>query len=131
MGSGCVVFKSTVIEHRDVWYSDDGGLSIELCEDDADSGDVQPIVLDECTACEEAKYELTFEGLWSRHTHPKFFPDNGWLTKFSDIIGASHTYDFTFWKYGEPASDGLKDLAEHSSTINLEKELKENVRILK
>ncbi|CRL03830.1 CLUMA_CG016442, isoform A [Clunio marinus] len=125
LGSGCLVFKSTVIEHRDVWYSDDGALSKVLCEDDADSGDTQPFVLEECTACDEAKYELTFEGLWSRHTHPKDFPDNGWLTKFSDVIGASHTREFRFWTYGEAASEGLKELAEHGSTRQLERELKD------
>lgn len=129
-GSGCLVFKSTVIEHRDVWFSDDGQLSKVLCEDLADSGDTQPIVLAECTACDEAKYELTFEGLWSRHTHPKDFPDNGWLTKFSDVIGASHTTEFHVWTYGEPASDGLKELAEHGSTRQLETELKDEVKAL-
>lgn len=41
--------------------------------------------MEECCACDEAKYELTFEGLWSRHTHPKDFPSNGWLTRFSDV----------------------------------------------
>lgn len=34
--------------------------------------------------------QLTFEGLWSRNTHPKGFPRNGFLTKFGDIIGATH-----------------------------------------
>ena len=122
------MFKSTVIVHRDVWYSDDGDLSKTLCEDEADSGDVKPIILDVCTACDEAKYELTFEGLWSRHTHPRHFPDNGWLTKFSDIIGASHSVNYTFWKYGEPSSDGMKDLAEQGSTLTLDNELKDGVR---
>lgn len=124
------MFKSTVIEHRDVWYSDDGALSKMLCEDEADFGDLQPAVLDECTACDEAKYELTFEGLWSRHTHPKDFPDNGWLTKFSDVIGASHTTEYRFWTYGEPSSEGLKELAEHGAPQQLEKELKDEVRLL-
>lgn len=119
-----------MIEHRDVWYSDDGALSRVLCEDDADSGDHQPMHLDECTACDEAKYELTFEGLWSRQTHPKDFPANVWLTKFSDVIGASHTKDFTVWAYGEQASDGLKQLVEHGSTNMLERELKDQVSII-
>lgn len=126
-GHGCVVFKSTVIEHRDVWYSDDGALSRVLCEDDADSGDNQPMQLDECTACDEAKYELTFEGLWSRQTHPKDFPANVWLTKFSDVIGASHTKNFTVWTYGQTATDGLEQLVEYGTTTELESELKNQV----
>lgn len=92
-----------MIEHRDVWYMDEGTLSKTLCEDNTDLGDSQPLILEECRACDEAKYELTFEGLWSRNTHPKDFPSNGWLTKFSDVIGASHTTEYRFWTYGEPA----------------------------
>lgn len=90
-GSGCVVFRATVIEHRDIWYKDDGPLSKMFCEEEQDSVDVQPRIEKECCACQEAKYEVTFEGLWSRHTHPKDYPSNRWLTRFSDIIGASHT----------------------------------------
>lgn len=33
------MFKSTVIERRDVWFADDGPLSIKLCEDAEDSGE--------------------------------------------------------------------------------------------
>jgi spondin-1 len=109
-----------------VWYQDDGQLSLRFCEDDSDSGDILSIPLPKCSACEEAKYELTFEGLWSRHTHPKDFP-NGWLTKFSDIIGCSHNLNFTLWKQGQLARKGVKYLSRHTSTIELEKELKEEV----
>lgn len=112
-----------------MWYSDEGMLIQPLCEDEADSDDAQPVPLEVCTACDEAKYELTFEGLWSRNTHPKDFPDNGWLTKFSDIIGASHTKAFHFWKYGEFSSDGLKELAQFGSTGELERELKDKVKL--
>lgn len=35
-------------------------------------------------------FQLTFEGLWSRNTHPKGFPRNVYTTKFGDIIGATH-----------------------------------------
>lgn len=124
-GSGCVNFRATVIEHRDVWYMDDGLLTKQFCEEQQDDVDNQPPIMDPCCACDEAKYELTFEGKWSRHTHPKDFPANSWTTRFSDIIGASHTIDYRFWKYGELASDGLRDVAEHGSTRKLESELKD------
>lgn len=127
--NGCIVFRATLIEHRDIWYMDDGPFSKSLCEDEADSVDTQPSILSECRACDEAKYELTFEGLWSRHTHPKDFPSNGWLTRFSDVIGASHTYDYRFWEYGKPASEGLRQVAEFGSTRMLEGELKAEVRL--
>ncbi|XP_045137265.1 spondin-1-like isoform X2 [Portunus trituberculatus] len=123
-GSGCVIFRATVVEARDVWYMDDGGLTKELCEEEQDNPDTQPTIIDPCCACDEAKYEVTFEGLWSRHTHPKDFPNNEWLTHFSDIIGASHSKDYMVWEYGKEASDGLQQVAEWGSTRRLESELK-------
>ncbi|KAK1130238.1 hypothetical protein K0M31_018377 [Melipona bicolor] len=52
------------------------------------------------------------------------FPSKGWLIRFSDVIGASHTVDYRFWKYDGLASAGLKKLAELGSTRALESELK-------
>lgn len=126
---------------------DDGPLSKMFCEEEQDSIDIQPRIETQCCACQEAKYEVTFEGLWSRHTHPKDYPSNRWLTRFSDIIGASHTIDYRFWEYGQQASEGLQQVmaniyllshitltynyssyvmqvAEHGSTRQLETELK-------
>ncbi|GIY23041.1 spondin-1 [Caerostris darwini] len=123
-GTGCVVFKATVQENREVWYMDEGGLIRELCEEEQENQDEQPEIIEDCCACDEAKYELTFEGLWSRHTHPKDFPGNEWLTHFSDIIGASHTGDFRMWEYGGHASEGVKEVAERGITKRLESELK-------
>lgn len=124
-GTGCILIRATVVEHREVWYMDDGFLTKQFCEEQTDDIDNQPLVMDPCCACNEAKYELTFEGKWSRHTHPKDFPANSWRARFSDIIGASHTIDYRFWTYGEPASNGLREVAEHGSTRALESELKE------
>lgn len=56
-GSGCVTFRATIIEHRDVWYMDDGYLTKDFCEDEEMRGDVSD-PLDECGACNEAKYEV-------------------------------------------------------------------------
>lgn len=89
-------YSATVVEDRYVWYKDDGALTLTLCEDIRENINYQPEVLEKCCACDEAKYEVTFEGLWSRHTHPKHFPSNGWLTRFSDIIGASHTSEYRY-----------------------------------
>jgi hypothetical protein len=52
-------------------------------------------VIEPCCACDEAKYEAIFEGIWSRHTHPKDFPHDEWRTEFSKIIGASHSLNYT------------------------------------
>lgn len=144
-GQGCVLLRATVMQHRDVWFMDDGMLTKRMCEEEVDDINTQPSIVDPCCACDEAKYEvgvpapplasrinslpfffqLTFEGKWSRHTHPKDFPANSWRTRFSDIIGASHTIDYRFWQYGEMASEGLREVAEHGSTRTLESELKD------
>lgn len=130
-----LLFNATVNGQRDNWYMDDihgaklcdDGLNKVLCEEDKEpssSSDEQPDILDECCACDEAKYEVIFEGIWSKYTHPKDFPANFWLTHFSDIIGASHSADFRMWEYGGYASEGLQQVAELGVTKKLEAELK-------
>lgn len=91
---------------------------------DALAEDEQRDFVDPCCACEEAKYEVIFEGLWSKYTHPKDFPENAWLTHFSDIIGASHSPEFKMWDYNGYASEGLQQVAELGLTKKLEAELK-------
>lgn len=123
-GSGCVVFRATVVERKDVWFTEEGGLTKTLCEEESDNHDEQPEIFDECCACDEAKYEVTFEGLWSKYTHPKDFPSSVHQTHFSDIIGASHSTDFRIWEYGGYATEGVRQVAERGITKKLESELK-------
>lgn len=52
-GSGCVILKAMVLEDRTHWYADDGKLSLELCEQ------VEQVSLEECCACDEAKYNVS------------------------------------------------------------------------
>ncbi|XP_076294317.1 spondin-1 isoform X3 [Lasioglossum baleicum] len=124
-GSGCIFIRATILETPDTWYMDDPNLVLKICQDLKAEADDQGPVLQDCCACEEAKYEVTFEGLWSRNTHPKDFPNKGWLIRFSDVIGASHTVDYRFWRYNGEASVGLRQVAELGSTRKLESELKE------
>lgn len=49
------------------------------------------------------------------------------MTKFSDVIGASHAIEKSFWRYGDKSTQGMKDMAEHGATQGLEDELKEQV----
>lgn len=58
------------MESPSVWFMD-GTLEQKFCQDPKASFDDPGPVLPECCACDEAKYELAFEGLWSRYTHPK------------------------------------------------------------
>ncbi|XP_069691847.1 spondin-1 [Periplaneta americana] len=122
-GSGCIMFRAMVLEDAENWYADDGALSRQLCElvetekGKKDDGG-------ECCACDEAKYQLIFEGIWSNVTHPKDFPFSLWLTHFSDVIGASHERNFSFWGEGQLASDGLRQVAEWGSVRGMEQELR-------
>ncbi|XP_023308347.2 spondin-1 [Lucilia cuprina] len=123
-GNGCVLIRATVLQHRDVWFMDDGGLTKRICEEVVDDMESQRKDLDErlCCACDEARYEITFEGLWSRNLHPKDYPARGWLTRFSDILGAAHTSDYRFWDKGNLASPEMQEFAEHGSSQGLERE---------
>lgn len=67
---------------------------------------------------------MVFEGLWTNITHPKDFPVSLWLTHFSDIIGATHEANFSFWGEGHIATDGFRLLAEWGSIRGLDQELK-------
>ncbi|XP_050307787.1 spondin-1-like [Anthonomus grandis grandis] len=126
--SGCVSLRAIVIETREKWYADDenafnGPLTKTLCEDGEENEDTMPEVLDFCGACDEAKYEMAFQGNWIRNNHPRGFPEDLFTTKFSDIVGASHKNGHSFWGEGEAPSNGLKELAFNGSTKSLEAEL--------
>lgn len=56
------------------------------------------------------------------------FPSKSWLIRFSDVIGASHTGDYRFWRYNDMASIGLRQVAKSGATRKLEGELKDRVR---
>lgn len=123
-GSGCVIFTAMVLENNVRWYAEDGGLTKTFCE--VAPAEVKSVDADKCCACDEAKYSLTLEGIWSNVTHPKDFPFSVWLTHFSDLIGGSHVPSFSFWGKEHTATDGFRQLAEWGSTSGLEAELRAN-----
>ncbi|CAG9090129.1 unnamed protein product [Plutella xylostella] len=84
----------------------------------------QPPLVEPCCACDEAKYEVTFEGTWSRNTHGREFPAESGRAHFGDVIGASHTAQYRVWQEGRVASPGMRRLADDGATTALEKELK-------
>jgi len=121
-GNGCIQLKAMVVERKDLWYMDDGALTYTFCEDNSPME--MPPMVEPCCACDEAKYEVIFEGLWSRHTHPKDYPEDEWKTQFSHMIGASHSIDYDLWKYGELSSPALTMLAATGQTKKLEIDMK-------
>ncbi|OXU26487.1 hypothetical protein TSAR_003613 [Trichomalopsis sarcophagae] len=121
--SGCIELKAAIKE-TDLRYH---VANLTVCQDPRVELDDPGQILRNCCACDEGKYELAFEGLWSRYTHPKNFPRREWLAVFPTIIGASHSHDYEFWHPYTNASDGLKKYAENGETTDLELELKANM----
>ncbi|KAL7305034.1 hypothetical protein TKK_0002818 [Trichogramma kaykai] len=128
-GSGCVVFTAMVMEGPKRWYAGDGHLQRVFCE--MSPRETESLDALRCCACDEAKYKMVLEGIWSNETHPKDFPQSVWLTRFSDVIGATHETNFSFWGRDHVASDGFRQLAEWGSVAGLEGEFQAKQRYLK
>ncbi|KAM3963610.1 spondin-1 [Aphomia sociella] len=124
-GSGCVTLRAMVAENEDLWFEDGSPLTQKICEDLRQPDDISPQLNYECNICDEAKYEISFTGIWSRNTHPQLYPENDWIPRFSDMVGVSHSTDFVLWSPGTLVTDGFKDLAEHANTSKLEAEILE------
>ncbi|XP_026484240.1 spondin-2-like isoform X1 [Vanessa tameamea] len=119
----CVTIYALIAVKPDVWYSFDGPLSKKVCEDRRNMEDIQPMENDNCTSCEDARYLLTFEGIWSYNTHRHMFPNASELARFSDVVGASHSKNYQIYKFNTEASGGLKMLVEQGNTTKLEMEI--------
>ncbi|RVE51860.1 hypothetical protein evm_003480 [Chilo suppressalis] len=126
-GNGCVTLRAMVAENENMWFEDGGPLTLKVCEDMRQPDDVTPQLNYECQICDEAKYEISFTGIWSRNTHPRYFPENDWVPRYSDLVGASHTGDLIIWAPGTEATEGLQQLAEHANSSKLEAEILEKV----
>ncbi|EDW60568.1 spondin-1 [Drosophila virilis] len=126
--SGCVLIKAGVVQHRDVWFIDDGFLTKRICPEEIDELNSLTPALQNCCACDEAKYEIILERKWARNTHAKDFPAEAWRTRLGEIIGASHSYSYRYWAYGGRASQGMRELAEHGATRTLEQEIRDNTQ---
>ena len=98
---------------------DSGRLSFELCEAKIEEHRTQDQVNEPCCACEEAKYEVTFEGLWSEKSHTKDFPTSRWLLHFSDIIGASHSAGYRCVSYNSSTTYRLQYLLQGRTSFVL------------
>ncbi|XP_072939186.1 spondin-2-like [Epargyreus clarus] len=125
----CVTIYAVVAVKPDVWYDLVGPLSKQVCEDTRKAEDMPPAENDNCNVCEDARYMLTFEGLWSYNTHPLMFPRTKELARFSDVVGASHSKSFTLYSFESDASQGLKMLAAQGNTTELEMEIREQLGI--
>ncbi|KAF6776101.1 hypothetical protein AHF37_04109 [Paragonimus kellicotti] len=78
----------------------------------------------DCCACGSATYNLTFQGLWTRETHPRDWPvHNPGLLHWTNLIGASHMPGFRIYQFGEPASAGVSAVCAYGDTTVLKQSL--------
>ena len=63
-----------------------------------------------------ARYRVTFEAVWTPSTHPQDFPGGA---HWSGLVGGTHNASITFWETGEPASPGIKSMAEFGGKSTL------------
>ncbi|KAJ8709248.1 hypothetical protein PYW07_009074 [Mythimna separata] len=118
-----VRIRAMVAENNEVWYTGEH-LTVVLHKNTDKALDSPPFPASPvCNLCSEARYEVIFYGKWSRVAHPRHYPtkpdDNG----YSHMVGCSHTFDYSLWKQGINASDGLKMLAETADSTYMEREI--------
>lgn len=57
-GQKCVTIFAVVAIKPNVWYSYEGPLSRQVCEDPRKDDDMPPMENDDCKVCEDARYEV-------------------------------------------------------------------------
>jgi hypothetical protein len=72
------------------------------------------------TVDETARYQVVFDSPWSAATHPVDYPSD---SHFSRLVGGTHGPGVVFWREGERASQGIKDMAERGRTSPLDQEI--------
>ena len=68
-------------------------------------------------AAPQATYDVRFDSIWSASTHPEDFPGSA---HFSRLVGGTHGPGVEFWRLGQLASRGIKDMAEQGAVQPLE-----------
>ena len=89
-------------------------FGLAACSKTADSAEQPPT-----PAVGAALYRVTFEATWSAGTHANF-PAGA---HFSAVIGASHRTDGLLFRPGQPASTGIRDMAERGNNTALRAEI--------
>lgn len=56
-----------------------------------------------------ARYQVVFYSIWSQATHPTNWPGNA---HWSGLVGGTHNNSVHFFREGEPASEGIRNVAE-------------------
>lgn len=72
----------------------------------------------------KANYSVTLEASWTAEMHPLEYPSDA---HFSGLVGATHNGDYTTFKDGGVASEGLRRLAERGSHSPLTDEIRDAI----
>ncbi|KAM3962091.1 spondin-2 [Aphomia sociella] len=116
--------RAMVAENEEVWYTGDEDLIVMMEKDSQPPLDSPPYPATEhCNLCSEARYEVIFQGRWSRLKHPYHYPSKPDENGYSHMIGASHAYSYIMWQQGMQATNGLKLLAERANVTEMEREI--------
>lgn len=67
-----------------------------------------------------ARFEILFDATWSQLTHPTAWPPNA---HWSGPVGGVHNDNVHFWREGEPASEGIRLMAERGQQATLAAEI--------
>jgi hypothetical protein len=67
-----------------------------------------------------AVYRVTFTATWTAETHPQDYPP---APHFSGFVGGTHDATVSFWAEGQPASLGIKRMAEWGSQADFAAEV--------
>jgi len=49
------------------------------------------------------------------------------LLHWSNVVGATHTDDYSIWNYGGYAERGVREICEYGYSSKLESDMKQNV----
>lgn len=124
-----VRLRAMVGENEEVWYTGEN-LTLTIYKNDMRPVDSPPFEPREvCDLCSEARYEVIFSGKWSRLTHPLHYPKEPDNNGYSDMIGASHDYNFRLWQVDTEASPGLKLLAEKNNISIIQRDIILNISL--
>jgi hypothetical protein len=78
------------------------------------SFNVVKTVTSKIPASQSVEYTCYFSNLWTSSRHPTLYPQS--TAKWDAPMMVSHSDIFSFWQPDTVASDGVKEMAEVSST---------------
>ena len=100
----------------DNWFSNTENPSTQQGQNSENTGGNAQL------APQSAKYQVTFDAVWSKDNGHTVIPDGA---HFSPFVAWTHTKDYRAFRSGESASDGIKDMAETGATQLLLAELEQ------